>query len=137
MMKSLFDRVYKKSNLVIGNEMLRLAMEEREKQFTHQHLQTVINLLTSSESVMSQNVASLREQRKQEKLQTAKVKAMDRALRYFAANGNPLPFFKASGQEKAANMFCKSIGLEYPKDDDELWKVPADFTTEAAPEIKE
>lgn len=132
-MKDLFNRVYK-SNIPITNETLQNALKQREEDFAKQHAQTVVNLITSFESTLKHYVTNLRNYRKIAKDQETLVKQGDLAFRYFAQTCNPLPFFKATSNFEGARQFCRALGIDYPKDNDELWLIPGDFKpSEAAP----
>lgn len=114
-------------SLNVGSDILREAADKRTAAKREQAVVAVTGLLETFDTQLQANVQTLRNFRETEAAQAAKVKKMDRAYRYFAATGNPLPFYKESGYANAANQFMTKLGAKTPPQDDDAWKVPADF----------
>ena len=133
-MTTLTDLIARSQDLVsvnVSNEILAAAAEEVKADATKRLVGSVKGLLESFGADVKQQVAVLREYRKQEAEQAARVKGLDRAFHYFAATGNPLPMFAAQNTSlsysRKAQEWCQRAGVEVPAKDDDAWKVPADF----------
>ena len=132
-LNDLLSRSYKTPAFRVESDILAAAVKEREEEAKKVAVQATKGLLTQFEQTMTQNVANLRNLRKQEKEQAARVAKLDRALRYFGASGNPLPYYRAQGgrAELLAALFCQSVGIPVPDTTDPAWNVPEDFNPEA------
>jgi hypothetical protein len=123
----LISRAHKVGSIQVSNTVLQQAADELVKEKTAKVVQSVKGLLDRFDSVLQSSVAQLRQYRELEKKQNALVKGLDRAFRYFGETGNPLPFYKASGDIRSAQYFCQSIGVAVPEADDAAWVVPNDY----------
>lgn len=116
----------------VTSTVLHDAAEEVKIEQHKKLVSSVKGLLESFDADVKHQVATLREYRKQEASQAARVKELDRAFHYFASTGNPLPMFAAQmggklGWNRKATEWCERAGVEVPKNEDDAWKVPADF----------
>lgn len=75
----------------VTSEVHAAAAEEVKAEQHKKLVGSVKGLLESFDADLKHQVAILRETRKQEVSQTARVKELDRAFHYFAVSGNPLP----------------------------------------------
>lgn len=112
---------------------LQKAMEVRAAQREEEAATHLVGLVEKFEKSLGNHVQALRDCRENEKRLEKSVHELDRALRYFANEGNPLPFYKASHDLYAAQLFCQRLGVPMPKAEDKIWDVPADWV---APEVK-
>ncbi len=129
-LNELLARAYTKPSVNVTSDILEAAVAERAADARARAVQAVKGQLTDFETALTQNVQVLRNLRKQEKDQAVKVGKLDRALRYFGASGNPLPFYAALGLNRNAQTFCTICGIPFPPPDDPAWKVPDDFNAE-------
>ena len=120
-----------KSSVNLESDILRDAVAEVISDQRKLAVQQCKGHLCSFELALKSQVTELKSIRTMEKAKAAKVKAMDRAFRYFAKTANPLPFFMAwngTGQVPSnARYFCDEVGVPVPELDDPAWKVPDDF----------
>lgn len=61
--------------------------------------------------------------------------SLDRAVQYMMTTGNPLPYYKHTGDMRGASEFCKQIGIDMPETDNAAWIVPDDFTVQVSPNV--
>ena len=126
-LNDLIESAQKTGNVTFEADVLKQAaeavIEDKKKSAVNQ----VKNLIQNFQNTLEAHVNLLRNVRKQEKAQSAKVDEVDRAFRFFAATGNPLPMFAAMGQIREGNFFCQGLGIDVPKLDSDAWKVPADW----------
>ncbi len=140
-MKTLLDLIAGSSlpvSVSVTSAILAEAANQVQADQQKRLVDSVKGLLEGFSADLSHQVSTLREYRKQAETQSVRVKEIDRAFRYFAATGNPLPMFVAqngtilskSSFNRKANEWCQRAGVEVPNADDEAWKVPADWKPE-------
>lgn len=137
---SLIDIINRAQNegktVAIENDILKDAVAEVIADKRKSAVQCCKGLITEFETALKCSVGELKSIRAQEKAQTIKVRALDRATRYFAATANPLPMFKAMAGEgntripSNARYFCDNINVPVPPMDDPAWIVPDDWSPE-------
>lgn len=88
--------------------------------------QLVVVIDEGDRAVMRQ-VANVKQIRQSEKTALRDLEKISRTVEYLRETGNPLPYFKAIGQEYAGHDFCGVVGVAVPESDDPLWSVPKDF----------
>ena len=129
-LRSLLNRANKPSGLVISNEILLKATAILDTEAEERAVRATKGLLEMFESQLEQNVSALRRVRAEEKAQAKRVNTLDRALRYFASSGNPLPVYDALGARSSARHFCDQVKITVPEKDDPAWQVPVDFVVD-------
>lgn len=116
--------------LSVESDILRQALEEEKADKAKEAVRNLRSHINDSLSVLKREVVELRSLRKREREKAELVKKLDRAVRYFHAKGNPLPYFRVCGNNHAALVFCRSLGIDVPADDAPEWNVPDDFVSE-------
>ena len=107
----------------VAEQAMRKHSEEARERLT----QSLVGLLSEGETTVRSHVANLRTLRKQASLAKAQLDKIGRAYTYMAQTGNPMPFFKVTGNTHSAHAFCQNLGVPYPEADDKVWQVPSDF----------
>lgn len=113
--------------IVVESEVLAEAASELKADRRKSAVNACKGLLEQFTSTLQRNVATLRQMREAEKKQATLVKDTDKALRFFGKTGNPLPFFKLTGNIGTASMWCSRCGIDVPDAKSEAWKIPEDF----------
>lgn len=116
----------------VASDLVKEAVKEIVAGRRANAVATVRKMIISHSDLLKMHVGHLKEIREQEKEQTALVKRIDRAFRYFQATGIPFPLFLAENpsarlSDVATNIFCKELRLAVPDKDSDLWTIPADF----------
>lgn len=101
------------------------ALEAERKAAGEKAKASVQTLIRSFDTTLRGSVAKLRAAREVEADAAKVVKSQTLAFQFFGETGNPLPFFKATGQTYRAEDFCTSIGIAVPKSDHAAWSIPA------------
>lgn len=109
------------------------AMAEYTKKQSEKLGVLAVGVLENIERTVGQAVANLRAIRKQERDAKTLLDEINLAAKYFAATGNPLPYFKATGNTHGAYSFCERLGVDVPSSKDPLWSVPAGWTAPQDP----
>ena len=124
------------STIIITNPVLVEAAENLTKERQKKAVAACQGLLESFTGMLASSVQSLRQLRKEARQQEVNTKKLDRALRYFAETGNPLPVFDAQQNRYGGGEWCRRAGIAPPVKDDPAWTVPIDWKpAEAAPAI--
>jgi len=126
-LSQLLSRAQSERTFAETNDLVAAAAVLHEEDVQKEAVQAIKTLLFQFEDNLKAHVRHLRSLREQEKMQVKVVKGMDRAIRYFAKSGNPLPAFKQMGQGWRGEQFCNDLSIPIPKSDDEAWEVPKDF----------
>lgn len=129
-LNDLIGRARNTNQVTISAPLIQAAVEKVQKEKEERAVNLVTNLVSQFESQLSTAVQTLRQYRKMEKAQEKLVDKIDRAFRYFAATGNPLPMYKAIGRGGDGAWFCTNLGIEMPSPDDAAWSVPDDWQPE-------
>ena len=122
--------------VAIESDILKDAVAEVVADKRKTAVQSCKGLITEFEAILKASVTGLKNIRLQEKAQAIKVKALDRATRYFAATANPLPMFKSMAGEGVsrvpmnARYFCDNLNVPVPALDDPAFSVPDDWNPE-------
>lgn len=109
------------------NAVLAEAFEKRQKARSEKLVTVAMEVTEKVETIIAGAVTTLRNVRKQEKVAKENVENLNRAAKYFAATGNPLPFYNAAGRRHEAASYCAMVGAELPQMTDPLWLVPQDW----------
>lgn len=107
------------------NGVLAEAFAQRKKQRQDRLVAAAISVTEQIEGGVEACVSNLRKIRKAEKEAKAMLEKVNLATKYFAATGNPLPYYDAVGRRHDARFYCERVGAEIPAHDDKLWSVPA------------
>lgn len=124
-MKTLVDLIagsHQAESLKFESDILKEAAEAVIVEKRVSAVNAVKGLITTFEDNLKRQVLHLRNLRKQEKDHKELVENIDKAFKHFANTGNPLPMFLAIKRKDDALAFCRKIGIDLPKDDDEAWK---------------
>lgn len=106
--------------------ILQEAMQRRAEAAKERSIRVCSAFLTTLATVLKSAVADLRSIRKSAKQQEENVKEYDRAFRFFAETGNPLPFF-AKYSPGYGKDFCRQLEIECPTYGSDAWKIPEDW----------
>lgn len=79
------------------------------------------HLITTFDHNLKEQVKHLQELREKEAKQQAKVKKIDRAFKFFAETGNPLPFFASMGKQPEGEAWARQLGLNH--NDEAAWTI--------------
>lgn len=134
---ALISSAHNVGGIVFGSDVVKAAADKVIQQKNEQAVAAVQGLIGNFQTNLQQRVATLRDLREREKAAKQVVDDTDRAYRYFAATGNPLPMFAVmEGGNKGPNNyaaadFCRRLGIAVPKADAPAWSVPSDWTPPA------
>lgn len=101
----------------------KVAAERHQEKVKEQLTNSLIDVMGSAEGVLMSHVENVRAIRKSEKLAKQMLSNVAEAVEYLKATGNPMPFFKVTGNIMAARRFCAALGCPVPDADDAIWKV--------------
>lgn len=107
--------------------VLAEAFAQRRQKRQERLIAAAVNVTEAVETGIASLVDNLRRIRKQEKDAKNSLDKANRAAKYFAATGNPLPYYDAIGARYRGADYCSTVGAEVPGKDDPLWTVPADW----------
>ena len=108
----------------ISNDVVAEAVRIHKEGKREQLVAKIGTVLEHASRVVNERLAQLRAIRKQEKIAASNLKKISAATEYFKQSGNPLPYYKACGQEYAAHQFCASLGVDVPDAKSHLWNIP-------------
>jgi hypothetical protein len=123
----LISRCHQSGEVKFTAPVLQEAIEARNNQATKLAAVVCADLIGGFEKCLKGAVQRLRELRAAEAKQAECVKKIDRAFRFFGETGNPLPMFDTMGNRNGASLFCGSLNIERPGQDDAAWTVPAEW----------
>jgi lipopolysaccharide biosynthesis regulator YciM len=123
----LLKRAHTEPTITVRNDIIQAAAVELELEAEKAAVQAVKGLLSQFSDSLGRIVRELRGVRQLEKGLSKKVKMLDRAIKFFAESGNPLPVFRITGDVLAASRFCDRIGITVPSVVDPAWAVPSEF----------
>ena len=111
----------------ISNPILVAAADQLVKDREQQAITACKGLIDNFTTRLKKQVEILRDLRKKEATQDKLVKAIDRATKYFAETGNPLPVFFVLKDQYSGQSWCQVIGIPTLALDDPAWTIPADW----------
>lgn len=134
-LQEMIDAAQKEAvGLTVASGFVSEAAEQVAKENHNNAVSACKELVQVATNNLKSAVGELRNLRNQEKEQAAKVKKMDRAVKFFADTGNPFPMFAVfNGHKKAVSPvrdFCYSVGIAVPADDSPAWDIPSDWSKE-------
>lgn len=95
---------------------------EKQREVAQTRMENLlVDTLTAGDRQLLALVGDLRRTRKLADKQLEDLKKVSAAYDHLKATGNPLPYYKATGQTFAAREFCREIGVPVPESDDPLW----------------
>jgi hypothetical protein len=115
------------STLTVSNETVKAAVQKRREKAEEQAIVAVEGHLELMENSIRSYATQVRHYRKIMRDAKKKLTEVTRAAAYFGETGNPLPFFKITGNTRAIVKFCESCGIPAPENNSDAYKVPADF----------
>ena len=121
----------------INSDVLKEALKRQQEKATERVVASVEGLISMFDGVFKSNVDHLRYLRKEERKAAKMVKEIGLAFKYFGETGNPLPFFKASGDTYGGTSWCGRAGIPVPPTTDPAWNVPEGWEpNEPTPEVE-
>jgi hypothetical protein len=129
-LQDLIDGVYSR-NYKIGSDVIRQALDKKAEDTKASAVERAEKALSFGQQELGVAVKNLNYHRKKEADAKKRVDAIDRAFRYFAETGNPLPLYRETDIWSGRN-FLLAVGY---KDEDDImnsekhdaWKVPSDW----------
>jgi len=123
-LNELIQAAHGDGQLVFTNEMMAAAAARLMKERETKAVEVCQELIEQFNSHLVSSVRQLKAIREQELAQQKRVKALDRAFRFFGETGNPLPFYKELGNVPGGNEFAKKIGIKITE---EAWLIPKEW----------
>lgn len=124
----LISRCHQSGEVKFTAPVLQEAIAARNKEAEKLAAAVCSDLIGGFEKHLKLSVQRLRELRAAEAKQSDYVKKIDRAFRFFAETGNPLPVYDAMANRGGAVRFCQMLNIELPGKDDAAWTVPGGWT---------
>lgn len=103
------------------SDVMKEAAENVIKEKQKVAVQSCQTLILTFDRNLKENVKYLQLIREQEVKQQAKVKKVDRAFKFFAETGNPLPFFASMEKRREGRDWAEHLGLNHQ--DESAWTI--------------
>lgn len=117
----LLKSAHNSGSLNVESSILKAALDAHAADVSKSMQAEIQNVFKLADDTLRMNVAILRQIRESEKAQKTRVDAIDKAYKFFATKGNPLPLYKAIGRTDLGAQFCRKAGIEVPKPEDSAW----------------
>ena len=84
----------------------------------------LVSVIDAADRQVMQHVSNVKSIRQSEKTALKELEKISASVEYLRETGNPLPYFKAIGDQWAGKDFCGVVGVAVPETDDPLWSIP-------------
>ena len=111
----------------ISNEAMKAAMDNLTEKRSKAMTEELVGMMNEAIKEARSFEVSAAQLEKEAATSRALANKVLRAVQYFGATGNPLPYFSSIGQRTEAAEWCKNHGLNVPNKDSDSWNVPEDF----------
>lgn len=126
------DELLASGNKVTGfsSEIMKAAAEKIRAASVERAVKAAQDAIETADDKIKSTLSMLRDLRKRERAVADELKKLDRASKYLAETGNPLPFYKASDDAYRAKLFLSSSGLDsedFPMNKHPAYLIPDDW----------